>query len=144
MTPYFLPGCLEVEVKLWQSVSRPVRPGVRHTSGIHYQFFFLIEIFFRQLRVCYFVVPSLTRGRICNFTVAAGPRQHSPAGLKTIFYCPNPWDSPNLEGQVPVFISPQTGCSLWMGPIGNTTSHNSSALVCLTLLQWHFVYCTVT
>jgi hypothetical protein len=25
----------------------------------------------------------------------------SPAGLKTIFDCPNFWDSPNLEGQVP-------------------------------------------
>jgi hypothetical protein len=31
----------------------------------------------------------------------------SPAGLKTVFYCPNFLDSPNLEGQVPVFISPQ-------------------------------------
>jgi hypothetical protein len=25
-----------------------------------------LEIFFRQLRVCYFVAPSLTRGRVCN------------------------------------------------------------------------------
>jgi hypothetical protein len=32
-------------------------PGVRHPSGTHDQFFF------RQLRVCYFVAPSLTRGR---------------------------------------------------------------------------------
>jgi hypothetical protein len=30
----------------------------------------------------------------------------SPVGLKTIFYCPNSWDSLNLEGLVPVFISP--------------------------------------
>jgi hypothetical protein len=30
-----------------------------------------------------------------------------PAGLKTIFYCPNFLDSPNLKGQVPVFISPR-------------------------------------
>jgi hypothetical protein len=29
-------------------------------------FFFPLEIFFRQLRVCYFVAPSLTRGRVCN------------------------------------------------------------------------------
>jgi hypothetical protein len=28
--------------------------------------FFLLEIFFRQLRVCYFVAPSLTRGWVCN------------------------------------------------------------------------------
>jgi hypothetical protein len=30
----------------------------------------------------------------------------SPAELKTLFYCLI-WDSPNLEGQVPVFISPR-------------------------------------
>jgi hypothetical protein len=30
------------------------------------QFFFLLEISFRQLQVCYFVAPSLTRGRVCN------------------------------------------------------------------------------
>jgi hypothetical protein len=30
------------------------------------QFFFLLEIFCRQLQVCYFVAPSLTRGRVCN------------------------------------------------------------------------------
>jgi hypothetical protein len=27
---------------------------------------FLLDIFFRQLRVCYFIVPFLTRGRVCN------------------------------------------------------------------------------
>jgi hypothetical protein len=31
----------------------------------------------------------------------------SPAGLKTLFYCPNFLHSPNLEGQVPVFIFPR-------------------------------------
>jgi hypothetical protein len=50
----------EVEVKLWPTVS------VRHPSETRDQFFFLLEIFFRQLRVCYFVAPSLTRGRVCN------------------------------------------------------------------------------
>jgi hypothetical protein len=28
--------------------------------------FFLLEISFRQLRLCYFVAPSLTRRRVCN------------------------------------------------------------------------------
>jgi hypothetical protein len=46
--------------------SRPVCLGVRSPSEIRDQFFFLLEIFFRQLRVCYFVALSLTRGRICN------------------------------------------------------------------------------
>jgi hypothetical protein len=35
-------------------------------SGTCDQFFFLLEIPFRQLRVCYFVVPTLTRGLACN------------------------------------------------------------------------------
>jgi hypothetical protein len=73
--------------------------------------FFLLEIFFRQLQVCYFVSPSLTRGQVCNLLhncFWALPEQsllgRSPAELTVIFYCLI-WDSPNLEGQVPVFIS---------------------------------------
>jgi hypothetical protein len=57
---------IEIEVKLRPTVSRPVRLGVRHPSGTQDQFFFLLEIFLTQLRVCYFVAPSLTRGRVCN------------------------------------------------------------------------------
>jgi hypothetical protein len=40
--------------------------GVRHPSGTRDQFFFYLEIIFRQLRVCYFVAPFLMRGRVCN------------------------------------------------------------------------------
>jgi hypothetical protein len=43
-----------------------VSVGVRHPSGANDQFFFLLEIFFRKLRVYYFVAPFLTRGRVCN------------------------------------------------------------------------------
>jgi hypothetical protein len=57
---------VEVEIKLRPTVSRTVRLGVRHASGTRDQFFFLLEIFFRQLRVCYSLAPSLTRGRVCN------------------------------------------------------------------------------
>jgi hypothetical protein len=56
----------EVEVNLQPTVSRPVCLGVRCPSGTRVQFFFLLEISFRQLRVRYFVAPSLTRGRVCN------------------------------------------------------------------------------
>jgi hypothetical protein len=49
-----------------QSVSQSVHLGVRHPSGTRDQFFFPLEIFFRPLRVCYFVEPSLTRGQVCN------------------------------------------------------------------------------
>jgi hypothetical protein len=57
---------VEVEVTLRPTVSRPVSLGVRPPSGTRDQFFFLLDIFFRHLRVCYFVAPSLTRGRVCN------------------------------------------------------------------------------
>jgi hypothetical protein len=57
---------VKVKVALRPTVSRPVRLGVRRPSGICDQFFFLLEILFRQLRVCYFAAPSLARGRVCN------------------------------------------------------------------------------
>jgi hypothetical protein len=57
---------VEVEVNLRPKVSRPVCLRVRHPSGTRDQFFFLLDISFRQLRVCYFVAPSLTRGLVCN------------------------------------------------------------------------------
>jgi hypothetical protein len=60
---------VEVEDNLRPTVSRPLCPGVGHASGTRDQFFFLLEIFFRQLRFCYFVAPSLTRGRVCNLLV---------------------------------------------------------------------------
>jgi hypothetical protein len=40
--------------------------GVRPLPGIRDQFFFILEIFFRQFLFCYFVALSLTRGRVCN------------------------------------------------------------------------------
>jgi hypothetical protein len=66
MRHYALKAYVEVEVTLRPTVSRPVSLGVRPPPGTLDQFLFLLEIFFRQLRVCYFVAPSLTRGRVCN------------------------------------------------------------------------------
>jgi hypothetical protein len=106
-------GFVEVEVNLPPTLSRPVCLGVRHPSGTRDQFFFLLEIFFTQLQVCYRVAPSLTKGRVCNLVYNcfwALPEQsflgRSPAEFTAIFYCPF-WDSPNLEGQIPIFISPR-------------------------------------
>jgi hypothetical protein len=86
--------------------------GVRRPSGTRDQFFSLLEISFRQLLLCYFVAPSLTRRRVCNLLYNcfwALPEQsllgQSPAELTDIFYCLIR-GSPNLEGQVPVFRSP--------------------------------------
>jgi hypothetical protein len=57
---------LAVAVNLRPIVSRPVCPDVRRPSGSCDQFFFLLEISFRQLGVCNFVAPSLTKGRVCK------------------------------------------------------------------------------
>jgi hypothetical protein len=90
-------------INLRPTVSRPVCPGVRRPSETRDQFFFLLEISFRHLRHCYFVAPSLTRGRVCNLLYSCfwALPEHSllgriPVELTTIFYC-----------QVPVFISPR-------------------------------------
>jgi hypothetical protein len=57
----------KVKIKIKVKVKVILQPTVsQHTSGTRDQFFFLLEIFFRQLRVCYFVAPYLTRGRVCN------------------------------------------------------------------------------
>jgi hypothetical protein len=56
----------EVEVNLRPRVIRSVCFGVRRPSGTCDQFFFLLQIFYRQLRVYYFVAPSLTIGWVCN------------------------------------------------------------------------------
>jgi hypothetical protein len=63
---------------------------------------------------CVILYPSsLTRGRVCNLLYNcfwALPEQslldRSPAELTAIFYCLICY-SPNLEGQVPIFISPR-------------------------------------
>jgi hypothetical protein len=67
---------VEVEVNLRPTVSRSVCLGVKRPSGTFDHFFFLIEIPFRHMRVCYFVAPSLTRGRVCNLLYNCNCRTH--------------------------------------------------------------------
>jgi hypothetical protein len=68
---------VEIEVNLRLTVNRPVFRGVRRPSGTRDQFFFLLQIFFRQLRLCYFIAPSLTRGQVYNLLYNSGPCQSS-------------------------------------------------------------------
>jgi hypothetical protein len=74
---------LEVEVNLRPTVSRPVCLGVRRPSVTRDQFCFLLEISFRQLRVCYFVAPSLTRGRVCTVQLLLGLARAVTLGSKS-------------------------------------------------------------
>jgi hypothetical protein len=53
---------------------------------------FLLEIFFRQLRVCYFVAPSLTRGRVGNLLLllllaSAVPLRSAPSDERPGLFC---------------------------------------------------------
>jgi hypothetical protein len=57
---------IHVEVEIEVEVN--LRPTVRRPSGTRDQFVFILEISFRQLRVCYFVTPSLMRGRASYFS----------------------------------------------------------------------------
>jgi hypothetical protein len=83
----------DVEVKLRPTVSRPVLHGVGHSPGTRDQFFFLLEILFRELRVYYFVVPSVMRRQVCNllfllFQASAVPRDSRPYFIVPILETP--------------------------------------------------------
>jgi hypothetical protein len=56
--------CFEQNFALTSPTSRSRSVGIVCSRAQPMEFSF--DIFFRQLRVCYFVAPSLTRGRICN------------------------------------------------------------------------------
>jgi hypothetical protein len=137
-----------VEVNLRPTVSRPFCLGVRRPSGTRDQSFFLLEISFRQLRVCYLVAPSLTRGWVCNLLYTcfwALPEQsllgRSPAELTAIFYCIN-WDSLSLEGQVPVFISPRKMVAqLYPRALGSLFVASYDSLGYRSTVSLHYYYC---
>jgi hypothetical protein len=68
------------------TVSRPVCPGVRARD----EFFLLLEISLTHLLVCYFMAPSLTRGRVCSLLFLLGFASAVPLGTQDhICYCPN-------------------------------------------------------
>jgi hypothetical protein len=80
-------------------------------SGSHLELMtrFLYSVWQLQVSCCGAL--SLTWGRVCNLLVQlilglarAVTLRSKSRRTQTIFYCLT-WDSPNLEGQVPVFIS---------------------------------------
>jgi hypothetical protein len=96
-----------------RQVSRPVRLGNGPPFGILDQILSCSSSFVWQLHSFAINASYLTRKRVCNLLYNgfwALPEQshlsRSPTEFTAISYCLI-WESPNLEGQVPVFISPR-------------------------------------
>jgi hypothetical protein len=96
-----------VKIMLRPTVTQPVSWCQAPIWGPQDQIFITI----RKFRVCWWWMLSLTRWRICRLQFLLVLTEQSFLGPKA----PDPWpyftvsarDSPNLEGQVPVFISPR-------------------------------------
>jgi hypothetical protein len=89
------PFAFKVKVKVIFPPTAASRSWCQAPSGTRDQFFFLLEIFFRQLWVCYFVAPSLTRGRVCNLLLllvlaSAVPWDSDPILLSQFLRLPQP------------------------------------------------------
>jgi hypothetical protein len=90
------------------TVSRPVYLGVKYPSGAYDQ----IRVTVRQLRVCWYGALSQTRGRVCRLQLLLALASalilwSESRGTHDHILLSQIWDSPNLEGQVPLFISPR-------------------------------------
>jgi hypothetical protein len=107
---FIIPLKVKVKVILRLTVSRPVCLGVRHPSGLHDQFspsflniidrYGVVDVghlLWREVGSVIFIC--------CWASLAQSFLGLSPAGPIIIFYCLNFLDSPNMEGQVPLFTS---------------------------------------
>jgi hypothetical protein len=106
---------LKSKLKLYydrRSVGQSVLVSGTHLGPLTI-FFSFCKIIFRQLWVCWCGTPSLTRGRVCSFQLLLGLASAVVLGSKSrrthdYILVSQIWDSPILEGPVPVFISPRS------------------------------------
>jgi hypothetical protein len=129
--------CMIVKVKaMWRSVSRPVCLGIKHPVGLTTRIFITV----RQLRVCWCGALSQTRGRVCRLQLllalaSAVILGSESRGTHDHILLSQIRDSPNLEGQVPVFIYPQEQCGPVIPP---GTGFPFRRLLRLAWLRWRY------
>jgi hypothetical protein len=100
---YFTTDCRSVNMSWYRVPLWDLRPDITSCPNVAVW----------NLRTCFCGAPSLTRGRGCNLQYSLiAPSRAEPV---TKLYCLI-WDSPNLEGQVPVFISPRNRMAIFIGP----------------------------
>jgi hypothetical protein len=88
-----------------RSVSQSVLVSGHHQA--RYQFFFLFEIFFRHLRIFYFVAPSLTGGWVCNLLLLLVLASALPPDSRPYFIVPI-LETPQPGGPGPrIYIPPE-------------------------------------
>jgi hypothetical protein len=113
---------LSLSLILRPTVSRPVCLGIKHLSEAFDQIFITV----RLLRVCFYGMLSVTRGRVCRLQLfLVSPAQSfscpSPVGFATIFYSQIPdfpfhrllrlagsrWrcSTPTTQGKEPIFTN---------------------------------------
>jgi hypothetical protein len=95
----------QAEAMLRPAVSRSVYLGVTHPPEAHDQIFVALK----QLRGCWCGAPSLTRGRVRSLHLLLGFTSAVFLGSKSRstedrILLSQIWNTPNLKGQVPVFI----------------------------------------
>jgi hypothetical protein len=118
------------------TVSQPVNLGVKHPSGAYEQ----ILISVRQLLVYWSGALSLTRERICRLQLLAALTSAVILGtescrIRDYILLSQIRDFPNMEGQVPVFISPRnTVAQLYTQALGSPFRR----LLRLAGLRWRY------